>query len=100
MPENSTILGKQPGGWTLIMLLVVMAIIAILMMYYLPSIFQVYRPPSSPDQEGTRKPTSKHIQDELAPIEQRNKQIDDLINQSADKDQEQSEEDQEADGEE
>ena len=91
MPENSTILDKQPGGWTLIMLLVVMAIVAILMMYYLPSILQVYSPPSSPDQEGTRKPTIKYVQEELAPIEQRNKQIDDLINQQANQEQEDQE---------
>ena len=97
MPENSTILDKQPGGWTLIMLLVVMAIIALLMMYYLPSILQRYSPPSTVDKEGASKPTIKYVQEELAPIEQRNKQIDDSINQSADQEQEQSEEEQEDD---
>ena len=53
MPENHTISDKQPGGWTLIVLLVVMAIIALLMMYYLPSILQRYSPPSATDKEGT-----------------------------------------------
>ncbi len=88
MQENSTILDKQPGGWTLIMLLVVMAIIALLMMYYLPSILQRYSPPSVVDKEGTSKPIIKYVQEELAPIEQRNKELEDVLNQQTGQDQE------------
>ena len=77
MPENPAILTKQPGGWTLIVLLIVVAIIALLMMYYLPSI--LYIPPSSPDEEGTRKPITEHVKDQLAPIDQRNKQLEDFL---------------------
>ena len=67
MPENHTILDKQPGGWTLIVLLIVVAIIALLMAVYLPSVLQVYTPPTSPGQDGTRKSTLDHIKDQLAP---------------------------------
>ena len=95
MAENPEILDKQPGGWTLIVLLIVVAIIALLMAIYLPSILEVYSPPSSADEEGTRKPTIEHVKEQLAPIEQRNKQIDDLMNQQTGRDQEQTEQDQE-----
>ncbi len=95
MPENHTILDKQPGGWTLIALLIVVAIIALLLMYYLPSILQVYSPPSSPDQEGTRKPTIEHVKEQLAPIDQRNKQLEDFLNQQSGPQEEQSEQEQE-----
>ena len=42
MPKNSAVLDKQPGGWTLIVLLIVIAgIAALLAIYYLPSVLQV-----------------------------------------------------------
>ena len=94
MPENPAILTKQPGGWTLIVLLIVVAIIALLMVLYLPSILQVYSPPSSPDEEGTRKPILKHVKDQLAPIDQRNKQLEDFLHQQGGPQEEQTEQDQ------
>ncbi len=95
MAENRTISTKQPGGWTLIVLLIVVAIIALLMALYLPSVLQMYSPPSSPDQEGTRKPTIEHVKDQLAPIDQRNKQLEDFLNQQTGRDQGHSEQEQE-----
>ena len=89
MAENRTISTKQPGGWTLIVLLIVVAIIALLMAIYLPSVLQVYSPPSSVDKKGTRKPTLEHVEDQFEGIDPRNKQIDDLINQQIGRDQEQ-----------
>ncbi len=89
MLENPTMLDKQPGGWTLIVLLIVVAIIALLMAIYLPSVLTVYSPPSSVDEEGTRKPTTEHVKDQLGGIDERNKQIDDFINQQTGRDQEQ-----------
>ena len=100
MPENPTMLDKQPGGWTLIVLLIVVAIIALLMMYYLPSVLQMYSPPSSADQEGTRKPTIEHVKDQLAPIDQRNKQLEDFLKQQSGPQEEQTEQDQQDDYEE
>ncbi len=95
MPENPTISTKQPGGWTLIVLLIVLAIIALLMALYLPSVLQIYSPPSSPDQEGTRKPTIERVKEQLAPIDQRNKELEDFLDQQTGRDQEHSEQDQE-----
>ncbi len=47
--ENYGMSGKYPGGWTLIVLLIVVAIIALLMAIYLPSVLQMYSPsPSCP----------------------------------------------------
>ena len=97
MAENRTISTKQPGGWTLIVLLIVVAIIALLMMYYLPSILQVYSPPSSADQEGTRKPIIEHVKEQLAPIDERNKQLEDFLKQQIGPEEEQTEQDQEDD---
>ncbi len=94
MGKNPTISDKQPGGWTLIVLLIVVAIIALLMAIYLPSVLTVYSPPTSPDEEGTRKPTLEHVKDQLAPIDLRNKQIDDFINQQIGPEQEQTEQNQ------
>ena len=96
MPENPAMLDKQPGGWTLIVLLIVVAIIALLMMYYLPSILQVYSPASSADEEGTRKPTIEHVKEQLAPIDQRNKQLEDFLNQQSGPQEDQTDQDQEA----
>ena len=90
MPENHNISDKQPGGWTLIVLLIVVAIIALLMAVYLPSVLQVYTPPTSPGQEGTRKSTLDHVRDQLAPIDQRNKELEDVLNQQSGQDQEQT----------
>ena len=91
MAENRTMLDKQPGGWTLIVLLVVVAIIALLMVLYLPSVLQMYSPPSSPDEQGTRKPTIEHVKDQLAPIDQRNKQLEDFLKQQSGPEEEQTE---------
>ncbi len=88
MPENPTMLDKQPGGWTLIVLLIVVAIIALLMALYLPSVLQMYSPPSSPDEQGTRKPTIEHVKEQLAPIDQRNKQLEDVLKQQSGQEQE------------
>ncbi len=93
MLENPTILDRPPGGWTLIVLLIVVAIIALLMAIYLPSVLTVYSPPSSTDEEGTRKPTLEHVKDQLEGIDPRNEQIDDLINEQIGPDQEQREQD-------
>ncbi len=93
MPENHTILDKQPSGWTLIVLLIVIAIIALLMAVYLPSVLQVYSPPSSPGQDGTRKSTLDHVRDQLAPIDQRNKDFEDLLNQQSGQDQDKTDKD-------
>ena len=87
MPESHTISDKQPGGWTLIVLLIVIAIIALLMAVYLPSVLQVYTPPTSPGQDGTRKSTLDYVRDQLAPIDQRNKEFEDLLNQQSGQDQ-------------
>ena len=89
MLENPTMLDKQPGGWTLIVLLIVVAIIALLMAIYLPSVWTVYSPPSSVDEEGIRKPTLEYAKDQLEGIDERNKQINDLMNQQTGRDQEQ-----------
>ena len=88
MPKNRAILANQPGGWTLIVLLVVIAIIALLMALYLPSVLQMS---STPGKKGTRKPTIQHVKDQLAPIEKRNKQLEDALNSQTDQDQEQTE---------
>ena len=83
MAENPEILDRHPGGWTLIVLLIVVAIIALLMALYLPSVLQMYSPPSSPGQEGTRKPTIERVKEQLAPIDQRNKQLEDFLKQQS-----------------
>jgi len=95
MAENRTISTKQPGGWTLIVLLIVVAIIALLMMYYLPSVLQMYSPPKTADEEGTRKPTTEYVKEQLAPIDQRNKQLEDFLNQPSGPQEEQTDQDQE-----
>ena len=89
MPENPTILDKQPAGWTLIVLLIVVAIIALLMALYLPSVLQM-----SGGKEGTRKPTLEQVEDQLAPIEPRRKAINEFIDQQIGRDQKQTQQDQ------
>ncbi len=81
MGENSTMLDKQPAGWTLIVLLIVVAIIALLMALYLPSVLQMYSPPTTEGEEGTKKPVLESVKERLEGIGQRNKQIDDFMNQ-------------------
>ena len=83
MTENSVILDKHRGGWTLLVLLVVVAIIALMMAYYLPSVLQMYSPPETEGEEGTKKPTIEYVRDQLAPIDQRNQEVDDFINQQS-----------------
>ena len=100
MAENTTMLDKQPGGWTLIVLLIVVAIIALMMAYYLPSVLQMYSPPTTTDEEGTTKPVMEYVKDQLAPIDQRNKQLEDFLDQQTGRDQEQTEQDKQDDYEE
>ena len=78
MQEHPIKLDKEPGGWTLIVLLIVVAIIALLMAIYLPS--AVLGPQ---DEEGNRKPHTEHVKDMLAPIGDRNQKIDDLIDEQS-----------------
>ena len=63
----------QRGGWTLIVLLIVVAIIAVLMAAYLPSVLE------TKGKDGQKKPVIQHVKDELAPIDQRNQQINEAI---------------------
>ena len=93
MLENPTMLNKQPGGWTLIVLLIVVAIIAVLMAIYLPSVLQIYSPATVEGEEGGKKPVLEHVGKQLKGIDERNKQINDLINQQTDRDQKQTEQD-------
>lgn len=67
------------GGWTMIVLLIVVAIIAVLMVIYLPSILEVYAPPKTEGGQGQKKPVLQHVKEELAPIEQRNQQLEQTI---------------------
>lgn len=97
MTENHAISDKYPGGWTLIVLLIVVAIIALLMIYYLPSLMQMYSPPKTPDQQGTRKPTIEHVEEQLEGIDRRNKQIEDFLNQQDSPQDEQNSQDQQDD---
>ncbi len=91
MVEHPRTLGQHRGGWTLIVLLIVVAIIALLMMYYLPSVMQMYSPPKTADEEGTRKPVTEVVKDRLSGIDQRNKKIEDFLNQQDGPQEEQSE---------
>ena len=79
MAHHPEILNKDPGGWTLIVLLSVIAMIALLMVYYLPSVLQSYSPPTREDAEGTTKPVPDHVKDQLAPIDERSKQLEDYL---------------------
>ena len=93
MLENPTMLNKQPGGWTLIVLLIVVAIIALLMVIYLPSLMQMYGPTTVEGEDGTKGPVLKHVEQQLEGIGERNQQLDDLIEQQADPQEEQIEPD-------
>ena len=75
MANYRSILDKHRGGWTLIVLLIVVAIIALLMIVYLPSVLQSYSPPTTTDKQGEKKPVIEHVEEELAPIENRNKEL-------------------------
>ncbi len=79
MPENHAMLDKQPAGWTLIVLLIVVAIIALLMALYLPSVLQMYSPPTTEGEKGTKKPVLEQVETQLEGVGERNKQIDDAI---------------------
>jgi len=91
MLENPTMLNKQPGGWTLVVLLIVVAIIAVLMVIYLPSLMQMYGPTTVEGEEGTKRPALEHAKQQLEGIGERNKQIDDLIEQESEPQEEQDE---------
>ena len=93
MANYCSMSAKHRGGWTLIVLLVVIAIIALLMVLYLHSVLQSYAPPTITDEEGGTIPAIDHVKDQLAPIDTRNKQLDELLedqSQSQDKQPEQS----------
>ena len=79
MANHHSILNKHRGGWTLIVLLIVVAIIALLMILYLPSILQSYSPPTTTNKEGEKKPVIEHVREELAPIENRNQELDQYL---------------------
>ena len=79
MAEYHGILDGQRGRWTLIVLLIVVAIIALLMVLYLPSVLQSYSPPTTTDEEGTTKPILEYVEDQLAPIDTRNQQLEDYL---------------------
>ncbi len=95
--ENHVMSGKYPGGWTLIVLLIVVAIIALMMAYYLPSVLQMYSPPKTADEEGNRKPTIEVVKGRLSGIDQRNEQIEDVLNQQDGRQEEQDEQEQQDD---
>jgi len=67
------------GGWTLIALLIAVAIIAVLMVIYLPSLMQSYSPPETTDEQGQKKPVTQHVKEQLAPIDTRNKQLEQYL---------------------
>ena len=75
MADYPNILKEHRGGWTLIVLLIVVAIIALLMILYLPSVLQSYSPPTTTDKQGEKKPVIEHVKEELAPIENRNQEL-------------------------
>ena len=75
MANYPNILKGHRGGWTLIVLLIVSAIIAFLMIIYLPSLFQSESPPTVTDKQGQKKPVIEHVEEELAPIENRNQEL-------------------------
>jgi len=88
MVENSTMLNKQPGGWTLVVLLIIVAAIAVLMMIYMPSLMQMYNPTTVEGEEGGKKPVLEQVEEQLEEIDQRNKQLEDILNQQTEQDQE------------
>ena len=74
-------------GWTLIVLLVVIAIIALLMALYLPSVLRMYSPPTTGGEKGTTKPVMEGVKERLAPVDQRSRQLEDYLpSQGADED--------------
>ena len=79
MSNNSNIFTGHRGGWTLIVLLIVMAIIAVLMMIYLPRVLESYSPPTTTDPHGKKKPVLENVKDQLAPIDERNKQLENYL---------------------
>ena len=89
MAGESMVLNKSRDGWAMVALLVVMAILALMMAYYLPAVLERYSPSETADEEGTRKPTTEYVRDQLAPIDQRNQEVDDFINQQTNPQEEQ-----------
>ena len=83
MIHHSSIFAQHRDGWTLIVLLIVVAIIALLMVLYLPSVLQSYSPPTTTDKEGTTKPVLKHVEDQLAPIDTRNQQLEEFLSEKS-----------------
>ncbi len=67
----------QRGGWTLIVLLISVAIIAILMGIYLPSVLE------TKGKDGQKKPVIQSVKEQLAPIDQRNQEINQTIEEPA-----------------
>ena len=82
MTHHSSLFTKNRDGWTLIVLLIVVAIIALLMVLYLPSVLQSYQPPTTTDEKGTTKPIRQHVKDQLAPIDTRNQQLEDYLSET------------------
>lgn len=80
MTNQSSLLTKHHGGWALIALMVVVAIIALLMVVYLPGLLQSYQPPTTTDEDGKTVPVLEHVEDQLAPIDTRNQQLEDYLN--------------------
>ena len=81
MTHHSSLLTKHRDGWALIALMIVVAIIALLMIIYLPGLLQSYQPPTTTDEEGRTKPVLEHVKDQLAPIDTRNQQLEDYLNE-------------------
>ncbi|NIA07774.1 MAG: hypothetical protein GWP14_09125 [Actinobacteria bacterium] len=75
----TNLLTKHRDGWTLLILLIVVAIIALLMVLYLPSVLQSYSPPTITDEEGNTKPVLEHVKEQLAPIDTRNQQLEEAL---------------------
>ncbi len=91
MAEKTMVLNKHRGGWAMLALVVVVAILAIIMAYYLPAVLERYSPSETADEEGRKQSTIEYVQGQLEPIDQRNQGVDDLIDPEANPDQEQSE---------
>ena len=89
MAGKSMVLNKNRGGWAMVALLVVMAILALMMAYYLPAILEHYSPPESADEEGNKQTTIEYVQDQLVPIDQRNQRVDDFIDPQTNPEEEQ-----------
>ena len=81
MTNRSSLFTKHRDGWALIALMIVVAIIALLMIVYLPSLLESYQPPTVTDEKGTTKPVLEHVKDQLAPIDTHNQELEDYLNE-------------------